>query len=387
MASPPNTDAQPGRPHDRHVLVVAGRDRRSARELQIGVASAAADDWVMTYCPPERLLRGESGPWWLRPGGNLGVLVLEDDPAVHAAAARLAAPVVAVGLGSPAGWTVVAADDRAAGRLAAEHLLAQGHRRFAVVAHRDSVAMAARRAGFAAALADAGFAAEPIAFAWGGAGRHAMRATLRALAPIAIFAEDDAIAHQVARDARIAGVAVPESVALIGCDDDDLLCFGARPQLSTVALPWRRMGALAASRLAEHLAGAPPVRDVLPPSGVVARRSSDRCAVDDRLVADALRRIQQRAGEAPAVKSIAAELGVARRTLEVRFRAALGRAPGDEIRRQRAERVRALLAMPGLSLADVARLTGHRTPQHLNDTCRRAFGCTPGQLRERMVAG
>ena len=129
---------------------------------------------------------------------------------------------------------------------------------------------------------------------------------------------------QLSEACRRAGLRVPDDVALLGVDDDDLLCEVARPSLSSVALPGERIG-YEAARMLEALLSRPPGRArgsalLLPSPGVVTRRSSDVLAIDDEDVAAAVRFIREHAHEPIRVADVLGEVPVSRRSLERRFR-------------------------------------------------------------------
>jgi LacI family transcriptional regulator len=114
-----------------------------------------------------------------------------------------------------------------------------------------------------------------------------------------------------------------------------------------------RVGREAAALLDRLMSGRrAPVRPIhVPPVGVVQRQSTDTAAVDDPLVANALRHIRDHSREALKVSDLQKALFVSRRSLEHRFTQALGRTPAVEIRRARLEHVRRLLIETDLPLA------------------------------------
>ena len=166
----------------------------------------------------------------------------------------------------------------------------------------------------------------------------------------------------------------------------------AVPTLSSVALGTERIGYEAAALLARMLDGEPmaslaaaPVE--MPPEGVSTRGSTDVLAMPDPAVADACRFIRRRAtdGRVPAigVADVLREVPVGRRSLERRFRHALGRSPLDEIRRVRMERAMALLRDTDLDMPRVAHACGFGSAVRFSIVFRELAGVPPTEYRRR----
>jgi len=255
-----------------------------------------------------------------------------------------------------AGWPVVTNDDERVGATAAAALLARGFRQFAFVNQVwGGRSFLLRGLGFARAVEAAGgrWHAWPPAMTPSDAPRprQPVPEDLGAwLAdrprPLAVLAANDETGEAVVGHCRARGLAVPEEVAVVGVDNDDVRCELAAVPLSSVALGTRRIGYEAAAVLDRLMAGGPPPPGpvLIEPTGVVERRSSDAVAVDDPDVAAAVRFIAARAAEPIDVEDVARAVAVGRRALERRFRAALGRSPHDEIQRAHVGRASRLLA-------------------------------------------
>src|SRR5262249_10324845 len=151
------------------------------------------------------------------------------------------------------------------GRLAAAHFLDRGLRHFGFVGPPDHAYSTERHAAFCQALREAGHTVachhapaslpfDPFCQHWN-LDRGVYR-WLRALPrPVGVFAPSDDWGVQVSEACRQAGLRVPEDVALLGVDDDDLDCELTRPQLSSIILPAKRIGYEAAALLDRLLAG------------------------------------------------------------------------------------------------------------------------------------
>jgi LacI family transcriptional regulator len=187
----------------------------------------------------------------------------------------------------------------------------------------------------------------------------------------------------VAEACRRVGLRVPEDVAIVGVDNDELRCEFTNPPLSSVAIPTERIGYEAAALLDRLMdGGQPPAAPVLvQPQGVVVRRSTDMLAVDDDQVARAFRFIRQHSGEPFAVRDILREVGAERRDLDARFRKALNRSLEEEILRSRLQQAERILSETDLELTQVARASGFGTLARLREALRRQTGLGPTEYR------
>ena len=169
-------------------------------------------------------------------------------------------------------FATVGGDSSRAGALAAEHLLDLGHRRVAFIGPANSIpAFRFRERGFVQALRTAGVSmpsellqrADPNV----AGGISAMR-TLLALSerPTAVFCANDLVALGAHKACAMGGVALPRDLSLIGCDDIEMDRL-VTPELSTIAVPQRELGARAVRLLLKQLESGetvPPPSQVLP---------------------------------------------------------------------------------------------------------------------------
>lgn len=202
--------------------------------------------------------------------------------------------------------------------------------------------------------------------------------------PVAILACNDARGRQVLAACARSHLRVPEDVAVLGVDNDPVLCDLSDPPLSSVAPDVEAIG----RRGAEILAGMirtgkkrSRIVETMPPRTVVTRRSSDILAIDDPEVSAAMHLIRQRAFGSFTVENLLDELTISRATLERRFKAMIGRSPKQEILNTRLARVRQLLIETNDPLSSIATVCGFKTAAHLSVTFRHAHGQSPGAYR------
>lgn len=351
----------------------------------------AAPHWTFLPVSPEphslRTLHA------FRPAGVIAHIFSEE---LARSLARLRAPVVNVcGVLPEAPLPRIGVDDRRCGVLAAEHLLACGLRHFGFVGHRDHGYSLRREAGFREGIERAGAKVanyyesrprpfDPMGRLW--AQDRAIQHWVRDLPkPVGIFAPNDIWGVQLTEICLRAGLQVPEDVAIVGVDDDDLLCEFARPSLTSIALPTQRIGYEAAVQLGRLIRGARPRTRplLLPPLGVIARRSTDILAVDDTEVASALRFIRQQGHRPLRVKELLRQVPASRRSLERRFRRVLGRSILEEIRRVHVERARQLLTQTDLPLHCVALRSGFSDAKRFATVFRQVTGLSPRAYRRQ----
>ncbi len=279
----------------------------------------------------------------------------------------------------------IVSDDRAIGRLGAEHLLARGHHNFAFIGGSEQYARQ-RREGFEQYIHQA--CGEQTTVVHPASQTTDLASHLRQLPqPLGVMAVNDAWGAQVTVACRNAGLLVPEEVAVIGVDDDDLRGGEmANPPLSTVPQLTERIGHTGCAVLLRAVHGQfiPPVT-LIPPGPPIIRQSSQAIAIDDALVVEAIRMMERNLVGRITIEDVLVALNVSRRTLELRFRRVLGRTPGQELFRMKIERARYLLGSTRQPMSQVARLAGFIDSVRLSKAFRRATGQTPSAYRKHLA--
>jgi LacI family transcriptional regulator len=206
--------------------------------------------------------------------------------------------------------------------------------------------------------------------------------------PVALLAGSDLRAREVLDACRLANLHVPEEIAVLGVNDDELICEMANPPLSSVIHNGQRIGYEAASMLDRLMHGKKVMADILvDPIGVHPRQSTDLLAIEDPEVAKAVRFIRENACNGIRVEDVLDQVAMSRRALEKRFRTAVGRPPHMEIRRVQLERVKELLVGSDYKLEKIAEITGFSTAQYLAGLFHRVMKVTPGAWRAAGRAG
>lgn len=374
----------------RRVALLIETSKAFGRGILVGAGRYARlhDRWTMYV--EERGL-DDAVPGWLSAKELDGIIVRSLRPETIAQVLKLGVPTVALGEENPPHAIGVINDDRACARLAADHLLQRGFQHFGYLGLEGYVWSDARRSSFVGHVREMGYGCEVLeisAKTHRDAPWHQRRGRLARWIeslpkPIGIMTCYDATARTLLDVCRDAGVMVPEQIAIIGVDNDEVLCDLCDPPLTSVAPNTEAIGETAAQLLVELMNGQPLPRDnvVVAPRGVVTRASTDTTAIDEPAIATALGFIRRYACEGLDVADLLDRVPLSRRTLERRFRSLLGRSPLDEIRRVRLQRVKELLRQSDLKLDVIAKLAGYNYTAYMVAQFREAEGLTPGQYR------
>jgi LacI family transcriptional regulator len=195
------------------------------------------------------------------------------------------------------GFDLVQVDDRAGGRMVAEHLLRLGSRTFAFFGEQQQshryVSPAERRlSGFRDGLAAAGVPPAEVQVClvehrWAVADRAAVQLLQTLEKPAAVFAHDDILAASLLRAARRLHLAVPDDVAVVGFDDSEV---AAASDLTTVRQPFEESGRTALQILLHRIAEPDtPIRAVTLKLTLIARDTSHQNAARDPSMAPSTR--------------------------------------------------------------------------------------------------
>ena len=291
-------------------------------------------------------------------------------------------------------YATVRSDDGEIGRMGAEHLRELGLTHFAFCGFRNEAWSQRRKDGFEDFLTGRVdttiHSFESDWYAKSHRKREDSRDRLRHWLmhlpkPVGVMACNDVCGKQLIDCCHHNAIEVPESVAVVGVDNDDLLCSFCAPPLSSVQPNAEHIGFRSASLLSEMLSGELPydhrAEILIPPLGVIARGSSDIIDVGDQELAVAIRYIREAACQPVTVNDVARHCSLNRRSLERKMRSLLGRTPQQEIQRVRLRRVCSLLAGSELSVERIASDCGYDNPEYLYVVFKREMRMTPGEYR------
>ena len=203
--------------------------------------------------------------------------------------------------------------------------------------------------------------------------------------PLAVFAWNDYDATHVLNACRTEGLKVPEEVAILGVDDNRVICEHQSVTLSSIAHDHERVGYMAAATLERLMSGGAAPRDLVrvKPRGIVTRASTDTFAVNDPELKPAIDFITHNLGRPFGAAQIAAALGIPRIRLDRLFAAKLGHSAGAEINRRRIAEAKKLLSTTELGLSEVASYCGYCHASFLIRSFKKATGATPTEWRRQ----
>jgi LacI family transcriptional regulator len=342
----------------------------------------------------------EKMPEWFGRWSGDGVIARIKTPALAKAIARKNLPTVdlyggLLGLQMP----TMRSDELAVGRLAAEHLLERGFRQFAFCGYNGADWSDRRRAGFEHSIAKEGFPCQtfqnPILRSerdtaeyeqHAGKYEQQLNRWLASLSkPVGLMACNDSRGRQVLNCCRTLGLRVPDEIAVIGVDKDEVLCELSDLPLSSVILNTERIGFEAAALLVRMMRGEKVLETEIDiePKGVATRRSTEVLAMADRPIATALAVIRERACEGLDVSALLKAVPLSRSSLERRFVRLLGRSPNAEIQRVKLNRTKQLLMDSDLPLAAIAEKAGFESQEYMSRVFKKKLGMTPGKFRSQ----
>lgn len=343
------------------------------------------------YLPEQE--RGAQPPSWIHSWQGDGLIVRIETDAIAAIVRQLDKPVVDVSAARHVpGIPWVETNDASIARLAVEHFVDRGFRRLAFCGDPDFNWSLWRENAFAHEV-EARPGLELLRFpatsktaanySWNREKQRLGDWLKQLPKPIGIFACYDIRAQQILDACREASISVPDEVAVLGVDNDELLCNLCFPPLSSIIPDAHRAGRKAA-RLLDLLMQGQSVeqeRHLIDARGVATRQSTDVLAVEDSDIVTAVRYIREHACDGIKVTDVVRQVPLTRRALEQRFQNIFGRTPHEEILRQRVQQIRTLLVETDLSLHKIARLTGFEHEEYMSVMFRRATGLPPGKYR------
>jgi len=378
------------------VALLIEENREVGRSLLRGIAqySRAHGPWVFYRETPfyeklsvdERFRRIEE---WDAAG-----IIMREQGRMDTHLLNMGIPVVYSGhrCGPVQGIPNILGDDRQIGTMAADDLIARGFRNFGFCGFKNMWWSIDRGRFFSERLAATGFQVDVHELSAGSftsfrAGdSNSMVDWLRSLPfPCGVFACTDDLCRQLAEACRLAGINVPEEVALLGVDNDELVCEFASPPLSSIVLNAGKSGYDAAAVLQRMMQGESvgEITIPMPAPRIVTRQSTDILAVDDPVVAKALCYIREHDRKGMLVAEIARAVGVSRRVLELHFRKSMNRSVYEEVLRLRMDRACMLLVETNLSIAQVAEALDYEESKYFSRGFRQVIGLSPLAYRKR----
>ena len=376
----------------RSVALVIETSNEYARGLLRGILRYQQEHEKWTIDLPEQH-RGADPPRWLRTYSGHGIIARIETKSIARAVRATQLPAVDVSSAREVPnipW--VETDDTKIAQLAVRHFLEKGFRHLAFCGESSFNWSRWRRDAFVAEAKQAGI--NPLVFdvdddsngtTWPHARRRLMRWIAELPEPCGLMAAYDSLARRLVDLCVQVSRPVPESVAILGVDDDPLLCQLATPPLSSIIPDSEGAGYAAAEQLDAIMSGKKiqRLKTLLPPLGIATRQSTDTLAVDDQNVSKAAHYILAHACDGIQVGDVVEQTKLTRRTLETRFKKVLNKTPHELITITRLSKAERLLRETALTLDQIAGRCGLEYPEYLSVLFRKHLKMTPGEYRQQ----
>ena len=271
-------------------------------------------------------------------------------------------------------------DNRAISETAAQHLLGAGFTSFAFLVPPSSVRekwSAPRGQFFKDAVLRSG------ASFLGRLRAPCIRKMSKLPRHTAVFAANDSVAQLAMSQCCVAGMRVPDDLAFVGVDNDEIICENTEPPLSSVEPDFFHAGFLAANTIADMLEGANTPRFLKYGAKRLVARESSRFPADfaDPRVREAINFIRQNALSPIAVPDVARAMRLSRRMAELSFRRGFDKSIAEVLRNARIEKIKQLLSETTEPIETICLKMPYSSVAHVKHLFKRMVGMTMREWR------
>lgn len=365
--------------------------RSYTRDLLAGVSRYLDSHGPWSTFLELRALDSSLPPWLMNWNGD-GIISRTHNAEMAEAIVATGLPTVEVrSTNYETGFPFVGMDNALIGQRVAEHFVNRGYRRFAAYTLDTESFFRERISNFVTPIEAAGAQCSTLPALsdsstadWEQHQQELMSWLTSLEKPVGIFATNDQLGVRLIDACQRARIAVPEEVAVVGCENEETLCEFTSPSLTSVRFDGHAVGFRAAElldRLMKNEAIEPP--SLIPPRGIEVRESSDEFVIEDAIVLRAVRLIREEAFHGLTVAAICDQLSISRSTLERRMKAGLNRGPKEEILRIQFREVVRLLRNTSLTVEAIAEQVGFNHAHYLQTIFRERYDVTPGQFRKQ----
>ena len=287
---------------------------------------------------------------------------------------------------------VILVDNVAMGRMAAEHLLERGLNFFAFCGY-DFYWSKDRCGGFVQTIEEAGYKVQihkqPTSLKKGSRQTEQiiMADWLKSLAkPTGLMVSNDPQSMDVIEACKIADLHIPIDIAVIGANNDDLLCYLSPQPLSSVAIDAERAGYQAAELMDKMIKGEAKMTGqtiVVHPTHIVPRQSTDTLDFNDEGISRAIHYIRDNPRKLLQVDDVAKASMMSKRTLQIKFRKAIGHSVHYEIKKTQTDYIAQLLRDTNMSISQIARTIGYPGTEHISRLMQKVKGMSALQYRKQ----
>lgn len=385
------------------VALIVETSSNYGRNLLDGIVrfKKTQSDWSVFL--EEQDLRG-GPPEWLTDWNGDGIICRSTNPEIAQMVRSRKIPFVDLNdrRSGESEFISLRSDDHAIGRLGARHLMARGFRNFGFLGFDQEAWSRRREESFVEELKEKRHGCSILKSKWASLSnrefaqprklslayeRERITSWLKGLPkPVGVMASNDIAGKNILDCCLLAEIAVPEQVAVLGVDNNEVICNLCEPPLSSVVPNSEQIGFSAAERLARLMAGEKVTKRLqcFDPLDVRLRQSSSVYAIEDPDLANALSFLRTNACFGISVKQVLEHTTLSRSSLERRVRKLLGHSPQQEIRNCQLKQVRSLLTKTDMSIEQIAINCGFEHPEYLHVVFKREMNMTPGDYRKAL---
>lgn len=286
----------------------------------------------------------------------------------------------------------ITSDYKKTGVLAAEYFLSKGYQNFAFYGFKEFVWSRERAQGYQERLKQNGFDVHSFNNVqnrshqlWYYSQSPLSDWLLKLPKPIAMFTCDDNQAIHIAEACNLAGIRVPDDVAILGVDNDEMVCNMSNPPTSSIALDTENAGYKVAELMENMILNKDfQYHDVMvETTGIISRQSTDIFAVNDLQVLKALKFIRDNVSQKCQVSDVIKAVALSRRALEMRFMKIIGRSIYQEILFRKMEKAGLLLLQTKYNILEIAVLCGFNDDKNFSRMFQKYHQVTPLQFRKK----
>jgi len=350
--------------------------------------------WLLSFRYPYYLTGHKSLLSWVKTSKPDGVIMLQPRQSDIPGLLETGVPIIVSGYDREIypDFANLITDHIAIGDMAAQYLLERKFRTFAFCGYDDFFWSSLRGKGFCDSLRYHG--CEAICYSQPQSRRQkfweneqfVLAKWLKGLPkPAGLFACIDDRAAQVSEACKLAGLRIPEDIAILGVNNDELICSLPKQSLSSVAINAEKAGFEAARLMADMIGGKTQMKDrliIVSPTHIVTRESTDTIAIEDEQLRKAINFMRQNAKSPIQVADVVAATKESKRTLQKKFHNILGSSINAELTRIRISMIKQLLMETSLSVSDIAGVSGFTSREHISRYFRKQTGISCSDFRK-----
>lgn len=377
-----------------NILLLLDTSKTSVHRFLAGIAkySRLHGPWAFNHQPPFYMIGGRkrNPDQFLSEINPDGIIMHDTESNIAKHANQLSIPIVLVrNINKPIPDVPdVVGETTRTGIMAAEHLIARGFKYFAFCGYSGGHYWTTdRQKSFSQYLESNG---KNVHIYLPPKARHKsdekklIQWLISLPKPIGIMACNDDRSQEIAEACKIAELNVPEEVAIIGVDNDTLICELSTPPLSSIAVNSEKAGYDASELLDKMMSGQKLDSNTITvqPTHIVTRQSTDVLAITDKAVAKAINYIHKHSNEMIQVDDVVGATLLSKRVLQQRFKQTIGRSIKDEIRITRVEQIIRMLLETNMSVSEIAQAMEFPDVHHIARYFRKEKGMSPLQYKK-----